>query len=227
MHEPSDGIAEEIERQLQLALAAATITARRVVAARQQQIEQAQRDSTQAARQLNARIDSERQLAAARLQPVFDSAWWETATPQQVADMWQQATSWRDPEDDPATPTIFDHAAGRIGQEVGERTGLDVSQVVTLAAVQNLEHEHQTTPGPTAAPDLATPRRFDDRQRREQLRARLIGAGVPETAIEARTLADLGQAREATEAAHPPVATAPRARPAPARHPSRKQHRQR
>ena len=32
MHEPSDGIAEEVERQLQLALAAAAIAARRAIA---------------------------------------------------------------------------------------------------------------------------------------------------------------------------------------------------
>ena len=49
MHEPSDGIAEEVERQLQLALAAAAIAARRAIAARQHAIEQAQRDSEQAA----------------------------------------------------------------------------------------------------------------------------------------------------------------------------------
>ena len=35
-----------------------------------------------------------------------------------------------------------------------------------------------------------------------------MAAGVPEPAIEARTLADLGQAREAAEAAHTPVAAA-------------------
>ena len=35
MHEPSDGIAEEVERQLQLALAAAAIAARHAIATRQ------------------------------------------------------------------------------------------------------------------------------------------------------------------------------------------------
>ena len=39
MHEPSDGIPEELERQLQLALAAATIAARHAVATRQHQVE--------------------------------------------------------------------------------------------------------------------------------------------------------------------------------------------
>jgi hypothetical protein len=47
MHEPSDGIAEEIERQLQLALAAAAIAARHAIAARQHAIDQARRESAQ------------------------------------------------------------------------------------------------------------------------------------------------------------------------------------
>ena len=145
MQEPSDGIAEEVERQLQLALAAATIAARRAIAARQHAIEQAHRDSAQHADALNAQIDAERQLAAAHLQPVFDPGWWETAAPRDIADMWQQASSWRDAGRDAATPTIFDHAAGRIRQEVHDRTGLDPTQVLALAAVQDLEHEHHAT----------------------------------------------------------------------------------
>ena len=86
---------------------------------------------------------------------------------------------------------------------------------ITLAAVQQLEHEHQAAHvEPVGQPaevqaselDVTGPRGFDDPQRREQLRARLEAAGVPEPAIEARTLADLAQAREAAEAAQTPVA---------------------
>jgi hypothetical protein len=238
MHEPSDGIAEEVERQLQLALAAATIAARRAIVARQHAIEQAQRDSAQNAQAVKIQIDAERQLAAAHLQPMFDPGWWETAGPQEVADMWQEADSWRDPDRDVATPTIFDHAAGRIRQEVRDRSGLDPTQVMTIAAVQELEHEHQATIGerdPVRQPadlaaverDLPTPRGFDDPQRREQLRTRLAAAGVPEPAIDARTLADLGQAREAAEAAHIPAAASTGPRSAVRRSASRELHRQR
>ena len=145
MHEPSDGIAEEVERQLQLALAAAAIAARRAIAARGQALEQARRDSDQAARAAQARIDAQRLLAAERLRPVFDDAWWETAGPQEIADMWGEANSWRDPDASSAKPTIFDHAAHRIREEVRDRSGLDPTQVVALAAVQELEHEHQAT----------------------------------------------------------------------------------
>ena len=238
MHEPSDGIAEEVERQLQLALAAATIAARHAIAARQHQVQQAQRESAQNAQAVKAQIDAERGLAAAHLQPVFDPGWWETATPQDVADMWQEADSWRDPDRAEIQPTVFDHAAGRIRQEVRDRSGLDPTQILTLAAVRELEHEHQARIGerdPAREPadlevverDSSMPRGFDDPQRREQLRTRLVAAGVPEPAIEARTLADLGQAREAAEAAHTPVAPATGPRPTVGRIASRDLRRQR
>lgn len=236
MYEPSDGIAEEVERQLQLALAAAAVAARGAIAARQHAIEQAGRDSEHAARQVKAQIDAERLLATARLQPVFDPGWWETAGPQDVADMWQEANSWRDPDRAAIQPTIFDHAADKIRQEVRDRSGLDPTQVIALAAVQELEREHQATlaqPGgqPAAVqatePDLTTPRGFDDPQRREQLRTRLVAAGVPEPAIDARTLADLGQAREAAEAAQTPVTAAIAPRPPAARSARRELRRQR
>jgi hypothetical protein len=67
----------------------------------------------------------------------------------------------------------------------------------------------------------------DDPQRREQLRTRLVAAGVPEPAIEARTLADLGQARQASEAAQTPVAAAPAPRAATARTANRELQRRR
>lgn len=144
MNEPSDGIAEEVERQLQLALAAA-IAARRAIAARQHAIEQARHQSEQAAQAMRKQIDAERRLSAAQLQPVFDPGWWETAAPQDVADMWQQANTWRDPDRDPTTPMIFDRAARQIRHEVRDRAGLDPTQVLALTAVQELEREHQAT----------------------------------------------------------------------------------
>jgi hypothetical protein len=230
MHEPSDGIAEEVERQLQLALAAATIAARHAIATRQRQVEQAQRESAQHAQAAKAQIDAERRLAAAHLQPVFDPTWWETAAPRDVAEMWQEANTWRDPDRDVATPTIFDHAAGQIRQELRDRTGLDPTQVIALAAVQDLEHEHEHEHEHEATIDergpTRQPRGFDDPQRREQLRTRHVAAGVPEPAIEARTLADLGQAREAAEAAHTPTAAADRPQPAAGRSASRELRRQ-
>jgi hypothetical protein len=221
MHEPSDGIAEEVERELQLALAAAAIAARRAIAARGQALEEARRDSDEAARAAQARIDAERLLAAERVRPVFDEAWWEAAGPREVADMWGEANSWRDPDSNSAEPTMFEQAALRIRAEVRDRGGLDPTQVVALAAVQELEEEHQAAlaqpagqQSDAAAAAQDAPRALDDQRRREQLRARLAAADVPETAIEARTLADLAQAREAVEAARTPAMAAAEPRPA-------------
>ncbi|MGH2910174.1 MAG: hypothetical protein ACRDK8_12860, partial [Solirubrobacteraceae bacterium] len=191
--------------------------ARRAISTRQYTIEQAHRESEQAARAIAARINDERSLATARLQPVFNSGWWETARPQDVSDMWAEANSWQDPDRPATSPTIFDHAAGRIRQELHDRTGLDPTQMIALAAVQDLERAHEVTlaqplsqpaEAEVTGPDLTASRGFDDPRRREQLRTRLVAAGVPEPAIQARTLADLGQARAATEAAQTPVAAA-------------------
>jgi hypothetical protein len=66
-----------------------------------------------------------------------------------------------------------------------------------------------------------------DAQRREQLRARLEAAGVPEPAIEARSLADLAQARAAAEAAQTPLAAEAAPRAANAHSTDRQQRRQR
>jgi hypothetical protein len=93
------GFPEELERQLQLVMLAIAAAARRAIARRQQAIAGAERQSEAAAR---ARLEEEHRLAAANLQAVFDDAWWQTASAQDVASKWQQATAWRD-DGPPAT----------------------------------------------------------------------------------------------------------------------------
>ena len=143
MPEHSDGIAEELERQLQITLSTAAVIARRGLAQRQRTLEQAQRDSEQAASAAREQIKTERRLAAAQLQPVFDEAWWETATPTEIAGMWEQANRWREPNGRELPPSTFDNAADRIDRELAERAGLDATQLQSLAAVQELETEHR------------------------------------------------------------------------------------
>ena len=239
MQEPSDGIAEELERQLQLALAGAAIAARRAISARHQALEQATRDSEHEARAVRNRIDADRELAAVSLEPVFDDAWWDKATPQDVASVFERADSWSTTDSGNLAdrePTIFDRAAARIRHELRDRAGLDPTQLVTLATVQDLEREDHATPAhppaqsvdtPAAEPGPTAARGFDHPERRELLRARLADAGIPEAAIEARTLADIAQARQAAEAAQTPVAaaTAPRTARAPGTRVDRERHR--
>ena len=111
---------------------------------------------------------------------------------------------------------MFDRAADRIDDELRDQVGLDPAQLQTLAAVQELEGDHQTAD--QRARTAAATRGFDGADRREQLRARLVAAGVPESAIDARTLADIAQAHEpaqaVTQTADPANRPTPRSAPA-------------
>ncbi len=75
MSEHSDGIAEELDRQLQITLSTAAVIARRGLTRRQHTLEQAKCESEQAARAAREQTETERRLAAAQPQPVFDAAW--------------------------------------------------------------------------------------------------------------------------------------------------------
>ena len=119
-HEPADDMAQEVERQLQLAIAAATLAARKAITARQTTLAQLHAQSETQAAAIRAQLDRQRTLASARIQAVFDQAWWQNASPAQVAEMWQQTAQWRQPDPSDA-PTIFDRAAQRIQQESRDR----------------------------------------------------------------------------------------------------------
>jgi hypothetical protein len=208
VHEPSDGIPEELERQLQLAMLAIAAAARRVIARRRQAIAEAELHSEAAARTLRAQLEDERRLAGANLQAVFDEAWWQSASARDVASMWEQAAAWRGDDPDQQDPTLFDRAAGRIEHEVRRRSGLNVVDLLELAELQRLEHDDQSATDPhdpkrltvdaAAEADVQLARRpdvwFDDPRRRQRLQGRLRAAGVPDEAVQARTLADIGQA---------------------------------
>lgn len=228
LHDSSDGISEEVERQLQLAISAAALAARKVIAERHAALASAHAHSSARADQLRAQLDRDRVLASARLQPVFDRAWWDHAPPAEVGEMWQEAQAWREGSG-PATPSVFDRAADRIEQETRERWQLDVHDVTALAYADNVIERDRlasdaaavTIDGQrSAAPDqvdasdsaiiAAAPapeleERYDTPERRERLRARMEAAEVPDDAIQARLLADIAQGC--------PIADAVRQRP--------------
>ena len=67
----------------------------------------------------------------------------------------ENANRWREPNGRELPPSTFDNAADRIDRELGERAGLDATQLQTLAAVQELETGHQAAaeqPGRAAGP---------------------------------------------------------------------------
>jgi hypothetical protein len=206
IHEPSDGISEEVERAIQLALSAAALVARKLIEARRAAVAEAQARSDAEAAQMRAQLERERELARARVQAVHDNEWWEQAQIQDVASMSQTVEEWRDPSVNPDT-TDFDHAHDRMDSEVSDRWGLSLEEVAALAAVDDLAAAHDQTQ--TANVDdtqqqahSTTPstRAYDTQQRRDQLRDRLDEARVPDDAAEARVLADTAQAQPVAEA---------------------------
>jgi hypothetical protein len=94
VHEPSDGMAEEVERQIQLAISAAALAARRLINSRQAALAAAAAQSETRARQLRAQFERERSVASSHIQPVFDDAWWDAAQPRDVGEMWERAEQW-------------------------------------------------------------------------------------------------------------------------------------
>jgi hypothetical protein len=207
-HEPAHDMAQEVERQLQLAIAAATLAARKAVAHRQTRLAEAQAHSEARAAELRAQLHRQRVLASSRIQPVFDSAWWQNATPTQVADMWQEASQWRQPTSGEPNRTVFDHAAERIQHETHSRWQLDVYEVATLVHADDLTERDGLAAASTATAShhagvhspRASTESYDTRARRERLQQRMVAAQVPEDAIEARVLADTAQSCPVTQA---------------------------
>ena len=144
-HDPADDMAQEVERQLQLAITAATLAARKAIAHRQTSLARAQAQSETRAATVRAQLDRQRTLASARIHAVFDQAWWENASPAQIGEMWQQTAQWRQPDPGDAA-TIFDRAAHHIQQETRDRWHLDVYDVAALAHADNIaEHDQIAT----------------------------------------------------------------------------------
>ena len=210
VHEPADGMAEEVERQVQLAISAAALGARKLITSRQAALAAAAAQSETHAQQLRAQLERERALASSRIQPVFDDAWWDAAQPRDVGEVWERAQQWRDPDAPDAEATVFDRACERIEQETQDRWRLDAGAVAALAYADNVaEHDRLAVAAQPPAEDRvdaaapAADERYDSRERRDRLQARLSSADVPREAVDAQVLSDTAQARPAAEAVQP------------------------
>ena len=100
-HEP-DGVNETFQSATRVAITAGGLMAERIMRAREQAMRDAQAQSEQHARELQARIDSERAAARAELRPVSSDRWWEDATAEQIGVAWETANAWRDVDRDAA-----------------------------------------------------------------------------------------------------------------------------
>ena len=211
VHEPSDGMAEEVERQVQLAISAAALAARKLISGRQAALAVAVAQGEAHAQQLRAQLERERALASSHIQPMFDDAWWDAAQPRDVGEVWELAEQWRDPDALDGEATVFDRASERIQQETRDRWRLDAGAVAALAYADNVaEHDRlaaaavqQTAEDRVDAAAPAAGERYDSRERRDRLQARLTSADVPQEAVDAEVLTDTAQAHPAAEAAQP------------------------
>jgi len=223
MADQTDGIDEALEATLRVALTVAGRAAERIVRERQQQLRDAQAASEQEARELQNRLDAERQGTRAALVPVEREEWWQRAQPQQIAEAWETANVWKDLDPD------AQRAVDRIEHEVRGRYGVDVRELgadpaAVRAALEQRDQAREEASGERAAAageeaeaaqilaaagglEDAEPQQaeqdseplYDSAERRRELAAALEGVADKE-AVEARVLADVNQAQPAAEA---------------------------
>lgn len=129
MPEETDGVAETFDDSLRIALTIASQFGERIARLREQLARQREAGANQEARELEARFDAERGAARASLAPVQQSAWWDQASPQVIADMHETATVWADHD------ALARDAGVTIRREVRDRYGIDVDQPAADTAV--------------------------------------------------------------------------------------------
>jgi len=116
-------VEDEVGQAARIALAVAAQLADKFARAREELARNAQRQSEQEQRLLQARFEGERDVASARLMLVQRPEWWDRADIAQVAGMHETAQQWKD--FDPRALA----AAETIAREVQERYGVDVANL--------------------------------------------------------------------------------------------------
>ncbi len=238
MSEEPDGVDEAFEAALRVGLTAAGRVAERVARDREAAARAGQASREQEARELQGRLDAERSAARALLAPAEQADWWQSASPEQVATVWQHALAWQTIDPD------AQRTADRVRREVRERYGVDVDEPradpAALAAAiaerdgaerdaqqQRAQGRQEDTeavlllrsadradagrPGPGGAGEQDAGVLYDSAERRRALAASLEGIADAET-VQARVLADTSQARPAEQAVAGPARPAAGAR---------------
>jgi hypothetical protein len=235
-HEP-DGINEVFASSARVAITAGGLMAERIVRQREQAHRDAQAQSQQATRELQARLDSERRGAAAALRLVGRDEWWDRASPKEIGVAWETASAWRDVDAQRTADMMREELRRRYAIDVDS---LDADPVAVQDALERRERalrlarqarESARVDDAVAAPLLVAAGRadrqedadrdvdpeddargdalYDSAERRRRLAAELEGVADEET-IEARVVADTNQALPAEEA----VSSTPRRTPA-------------
>ena len=224
-HEP-DGVNEVFQSGARVAITAGGLMAERMMRAREQAMRDAQAQSEQHARELQARMESERAAARASLAPVGRDEWWDRAGAEEIGVAWETANAWRDVDVD------AQRSADRIRDELRRRYAIDIDSLgAEPAAVQDaLErreralraanqerasarvdeavaaplmvaagHADRQQDAAVAAGEDRADTLYDSAERRRELAGDLEGVADDET-IEARVVADTNQARPAEDA---------------------------
>jgi hypothetical protein len=120
MADESDGVIEQAGGQMRVALMAATQMAEKFARLREELTRRAQAQTEQQTRELRVRFDAERDAARASVAPTARPEWWNTASVQDVAEMYQTARAWEPVDENLAA------AAQHMRDEVRDRYGVDV-----------------------------------------------------------------------------------------------------
>ena len=237
-HEP-DGVNEAFQASARVAITAGGLIAERMIRAREQAIRDAEAAGRQHARELQARLNSERAAARAALRPASSDRWWAEATPEQVGVAWETANAWRgvdadaqrtadlmrdelrrryaiDVESLDAEPGAVRDAlerrerALRLAAQAREQARVDAAVAAPLLVGAGVADRDQAARD--AEPDGRRAEHLSDSaERRRELAAELDGVADDET-VEARVIADTSQARPAEDAAASAPSRAPKAR---------------
>ncbi|MFD7008123.1 hypothetical protein [Rhodococcus jostii] len=183
-HDEISNITRETGAIFRVGMQAATRLAEQMARTREAERRRAEQQSTQATRELEQRLNSERAAAESQLRAVLDDRWWDRADSGQIADNYQSARAWQN--ESPAAA----RAAERIEEEVKRRYGIDPSTAVDRDAVNRLlreaearrsrekeEHDNARTDNLTASALMAEADRTD-RAEQEQATLEADGTGT-------------------------------------------------
>ncbi|WP_240201457.1 hypothetical protein [Cellulosimicrobium cellulans] len=138
MAEESDGIEEAFEGQLRVLVTAAGQVGERIARMREEALRRSQARNEQQARELQSRFEAERRAARAELGNVYRSDWWDRASVDEVAQMYQVARAWAREDPDAV------RAEQQMRTEMRTRYGLDPDGLAERAQAER----DARTPGP-------------------------------------------------------------------------------
>lgn len=205
----SDGMEEAISGQLRVLVTAASQVGQTISRWREEQARKAEQMDIQQAREMQSRIEAERQVARMELARSNQPDWWERATPEQIAHTYQVAVAWKatDPEAARAEHHMRRELHTRYGIDVNN-TGADPALVreAVIAAQNNLDvgkQEGEATRDRTEAQQLLTAAGEEEAREREAERDGEVPSEEPTSEQmhhEAQLAHDSAERREHTAA---------------------------